>query len=30
VIALAAFYVSMNILTDLVAIFSTPRRRLAR
>ena len=30
VLALAAFYVSMNILTDVVAIASTPRRRLPR
>jgi peptide/nickel transport system permease protein len=30
VVALAAFYVSMNILTDVVAIASTPRRRLPR
>ena len=30
VLALAAFYVAMNIFTDVVAIFSTPRRRLPR
>lgn len=30
VVALAAFYVAMNIFTDVVAIFSTPRRRLPR
>lgn len=30
VVTLAAFYVSMNIFTDVVAILSTPRRRLPR
>ena len=30
VVALAAFYVSMNILTDLIALATTPRRRLPR
>jgi peptide/nickel transport system permease protein len=30
VLVLAAFYVSMNILTDVVAVASAPRRRLPR
>jgi peptide/nickel transport system permease protein len=30
VVALAAFYVVMNILTDVVALLATPRRRIAR
>ncbi|MGH9293596.1 MAG: ABC transporter permease, partial [Acidimicrobiales bacterium] len=30
VIVLAAFYVLMNILTDVVALLATPRRRIAR
>ena len=30
VLILAAFYVVMNILTDVIALFATPRRRLAR
>ena len=30
VLALAAFYVAMNILADVVALLATPRRRLAR
>jgi peptide/nickel transport system permease protein len=30
VIALAAFYVSMNILADVIALLVTPRRRFAR
>ena len=30
VILLATFYVFMNILTDVIALLATPRRRLAR
>src|SRR6266550_3153446 len=30
VVALAAFYVVMNIVTDVVALLATPRRRIAR
>ena len=30
VVILAAFYVFMNILTDVVALLATPRRRLGR
>jgi peptide/nickel transport system permease protein len=30
VVVLAAFYVLMNILTDVVALLATPRRRIAR
>jgi len=30
VVVLAAFYVVMNILTDVIALLSTPRRRIAR
>jgi peptide/nickel transport system permease protein len=30
VLVLAAFYVVMNILTDVIALMSTPRRRIAR
>jgi peptide/nickel transport system permease protein len=30
VLALAAFYVVMNILTDVIALLATPRRRIAR
>jgi peptide/nickel transport system permease protein len=30
VVILAAFYVCMNILTDVVALLATPRRRIAR
>jgi peptide/nickel transport system permease protein len=30
VVILAAFYVVMNILTDLVALLATPRRRIAK
>ena len=30
VVILAAFYVVMNILTDVVALLATPRRRIAR
>jgi peptide/nickel transport system permease protein len=30
VVALAAFYVSMNILADVIALLVTPRRRFAR
>ena len=30
VVILAAFYVFMNIVTDVVSLFATPRRRLAR
>ena len=30
VVVLAAFYVVMNILTDVVALLATPRRRIAR
>jgi peptide/nickel transport system permease protein len=30
VIALAAFYVAMNIFADVLALLATPRRRLAR
>jgi peptide/nickel transport system permease protein len=30
VVVLAAFYVVMNILTDVVALMATPRRRIAR
>ncbi len=30
VVMLAAFYVFMNILTDLIALIATPRRRIAR
>jgi peptide/nickel transport system permease protein len=30
VLALAAFYVVMNILTDMIALLATPRRRIAR
>jgi peptide/nickel transport system permease protein len=30
VIVLAAFYVFMNILTDVIALLATPRRRIAR
>lgn len=30
VVTLAAFYVVMNIVTDIVALLSTPRRRVAR
>jgi peptide/nickel transport system permease protein len=30
VVVLAAFYVFMNILTDVIALLATPRRRLAR
>ena len=30
VVLLAAFYVVMNILTDVIALLATPRRRLAR
>jgi hypothetical protein len=29
-VALAAFYVVMNIVTDVVALLATPRRRIAR
>jgi hypothetical protein len=27
---LAAFYVLMNIITDVIALLATPRRRIAR
>jgi hypothetical protein len=27
---LAAFYVVMNIVTDVIALLATPRRRIAR
>ena len=30
VLVLAAFYVFMNILTDMIALLATPRRRIAR
>ena len=30
VVTLAAFYVAMNILTDVVVLLASPRRRLAR
>jgi peptide/nickel transport system permease protein len=30
VVVLAAFYVLMNILTDVIALLATPRRRIAR
>ena len=30
VVVLAAFYVFMNILTDVIAVLATPRRRIAR
>jgi peptide/nickel transport system permease protein len=30
VVALAAFYVVVNIVTDVVALLATPRRRIAR
>ena len=30
VVVLAAFYVFMNILTDLIALLASPRRRIAR
>ena len=30
VVVLAAFYVVMNILTDVIALLATPRRRIAR
>jgi peptide/nickel transport system permease protein len=30
VVILAAFYVCMNILTDVIAVLATPRRRIAR
>jgi peptide/nickel transport system permease protein len=30
VVVLAAFYVFMNILTDVIALLATPRRRIAR
>jgi peptide/nickel transport system permease protein len=30
VVVLAAFYVFMNIVTDVIALFATPRRRIAR
>ena len=30
VVVLAAFYVVMNIVTDVLALFATPRRRIAR
>ncbi len=30
VVVLAAFYVFMNIVTDLIAVLATPRRRIAR
>ena len=30
VVVLAAFYVCMNISTDVVALMATPRRRIAR
>ncbi len=30
VVVLAAFYVFMNILTDIIALLATPRRRIAR
>jgi peptide/nickel transport system permease protein len=29
VVVLAAFYVCMNILTDVIALLATPRRRIA-
>jgi peptide/nickel transport system permease protein len=30
VLVLAAFYVVMNIVTDVIALLATPRRRIAR
>jgi peptide/nickel transport system permease protein len=30
VVVLAAFYVFMNIVTDVIALLATPRRRIAR
>jgi len=30
VLVLAAFYVVMNIVTDVIALMATPRRRIAR
>jgi peptide/nickel transport system permease protein len=30
VLILAGFYVFMNILTDVIAVLATPRRRIAR
>jgi peptide/nickel transport system permease protein len=30
VVVLAAFYIFMNILTDVIAVLATPRRRIAR
>ena len=30
VVVLAAFYVLMNILSDVIALLATPRRRIAR
>jgi len=30
VVVLAAFYVFMNIVTDVIALLVTPRRRIAR
>ncbi len=30
VVVLAAFYVVMNIVTDVIALLATPRRRIAR
>jgi len=30
VLVLAAFYVFMNIVTDVIALLATPRRRIAR
>ena len=30
VVILAAFYVVMNIVTDVIALLATPRRRIAR
>ena len=30
VVVLAAFYVVMNIITDVIALLATPRRRIAR
>jgi peptide/nickel transport system permease protein len=30
VVVLAAFYVVVNILTDVIALLATPRRRIAR